>query len=93
MIPRVLCSLALASGLLVGTAAPADAACFGFRGESIKVCVPGNDNAARRRAADVCEDVTGHGCSVSGTSGSCQRSSSTRCYDGDGDEQRSIDPD
>ena len=90
---RALQTFALTGLLLMGTTGTAEAECFGFRGESIKVCVPGSDNAARRRAAEVCEEVVGHSCSVSGTSGSCRRSSSTRCYDGDGQDQRELDPD
>ncbi len=75
---------------VVGGASVAEAKCFAFRGKDIKVCVDGDDNAARRRATSVCEDVTGSDCAISGYSGECQRSSSVRCYDGSGDEQRRI---
>ena len=71
----------------------AEARCFSFRGESIKVCVEGSDGSARRRASSVCEGVVGHSCSISGDSGECRRSSSVRCYDGSGNEQSHIDPD
>ena len=86
---------ALAAALAMLLAAPslASARCFSFRGEDIKVCVDGSDGAARRRAAEVCEDVVGHSCRVSGDSGECRRSGSTRCYDGNGDEHDHIDPD
>ena len=87
----------LLSGLIALSlfAAPAlaEARCFGFRGENIKVCVEGSGGSARRQAQSVCEDVVGHRCSVSGDSGECRRSSSVRCYDGSGNEQRHIDPD
>lgn len=73
--------------------AVAEAKCFAFRGEDIRVCVAGDDNAARRRASEVCEEVVGHSCSVSGYSGECRRSSSVRCYDEAGEEQRSIESD
>ncbi len=80
--------------LFAGVTATAEAKCFGFRGQSIRVCVEGHDNAARRTATSVCEDVTGSSCSVSGDSGStCQRSSSIRCYDASGEEQRRIELD
>jgi len=82
--------MALTMGL--GLASTAEAKCFGFRGKNIRVCVEGHDNAARRQATDVCEDVTGESCSVSGDSGStCQSSSSVKCYDADGNEQRRIE--
>ncbi len=84
-------AIMLGLGLTLGVAGTAEAKCFGFRGKDIRVCVEGHDNAARGRATDVCEDVTGGSCSVSGDSGStCQRSSSVRCYDASGDEQRRI---
>lgn len=73
--------------------AVAEAKCFAFRGEDIRVCVDGDDNAARRRASQVCEGVVGHSCSISGYSGECRRSSSVRCYDQAGEEQRSIESD
>ncbi len=82
--------------VLVGVfAAPAlaEAKCFAFRGEDIRVCVDGDDNAARRRAAEICEGVVERACSVSGYSGECRRSSSVRCYDAQGEEQRSIESD
>lgn len=72
----------------------AEAKCFGFRGQSIRVCVEGHDNGARRTATDVCENVTGDDCSISGDSGSrCQTSSSVTCYDASGNEQRRIELD
>jgi len=71
----------------------AAAKCFAFRGEDLRVCVTGDDNAARRRASEVCEGVVGHACSVSGYSGECRRSSSVRCYDEAGEERRSIESD
>ena len=84
----------LGLGLTLGAAATAEAKCFGFRGKDIRVCVEGHDNAARRQATSVCEDVTDGSCSISGDSGStCQRSSSVRCYDASGDEQRRIELD
>ncbi len=79
----------LVSGMAVTN--QAEAKCFNFRGQDIRVCIEGHDNAARGAAASVCEDVTGESCSVSGDSGStCQKSSSITCYDSDGDEQRRI---
>ncbi|MEM1417424.1 MAG: hypothetical protein AAGH15_21180 [Myxococcota bacterium] len=78
-------------GLMLGLATTAEAKCYGFRGKDIRVCVEGHDNAARRQATSVCEDVTDGSCSISGDSGSsCQRSSSVRCYDASGEEQRRI---
>jgi hypothetical protein len=68
----------------------AEAKCFAFRGQTLRVCVDGDDNASRRAATAVCERVSGASCSVSGYSGSCQRSSSVRCYDARGQEQRSL---
>lgn len=82
--------MAMTMGL--GLASTAEAKCFGFRGKNIRVCVEGHDNAARRQATSVCEDVTGESCSVSGDSGStCQSSSRVKCYDADGNEQRRIE--
>lgn len=71
----------------------AEARCFSFRGESIKVCVSGSGGSAERQAESVCEDVVGHSCSASGHSGECRRSGSVRCYDASGNEQSHIDPD
>ncbi|MBX3249836.1 MAG: hypothetical protein KF901_21845 [Myxococcales bacterium] len=86
LLPALLTALAL-----VTLPSAVEAKCFGFRGKNIRVCVDGNDNAARRRATSVCESVTGESCSISGDSGSsCRRSSSVRCYDGGGNEQRDI---
>lgn len=78
--------------LLIGPSL-AEARCFSFRGEDIKVCVSGSGGSAERQAESVCEDVVGHSCSASGNSGECRRSSSTRCYDASGNEQSHIDPD
>lgn len=83
----------LLGGLLLALPATAEAKCFAFRGEEIRVCVDGDDNAARRRASEVCEGVVGHACSVSGYSGECRRSGSVRCYDHTGAEQRSLESD
>ncbi len=93
MFERLLLASVLFASLTLAAPPSAEADCFGFRGENIKVCLDGSDNSARRKAAEVCEDVVGHSCSVSGSSGSCRRSSSVRCYDESGDEQSSIDPD
>lgn len=87
-----LSALLTATALFVGPSL-AEARCFGFRGEDIKVCVSGSDGSARRQATAVCERVLGHSCSISGDSGECRRSSSVRCYDGSGNEQRQINPD
>lgn len=89
MTSRSAAALALVG--LLAFPALAEAKCFAFRGEDIRVCVDGDDNAARRQAAEVCEGVVGHACSVSGYSGECRRSSSVRCYDAEGEEQRSIE--
>ena len=70
--------------------AEAQADCFGFRDLDIKVCVEGDDNAARSKAEDVCEEVTGESCSISGTSGECRESGDKKCYDENGDEQKHI---
>ncbi len=84
----------LIAAFALGTSGVAEAKCYGFRGNNIRVCVEGHDNSARRQATSVCEDVTGSSCSISGDSGStCQRSSNIRCYDADGDEQRRIELD
>ncbi|MFO0693733.1 MAG: hypothetical protein U0230_09285 [Polyangiales bacterium] len=91
---KKLVGLALVLGSVLAAAPPvAQAKCFGFRDSDVRVCVPGNDNAARRRASEVCEEVTGSSCSVSGYSGECRRSGSTRCYDAAGTEQRQIESD
>ena len=52
----------------------AEARCYAFRGQNIRVCVSGNDGGARRTATAVCERVTGSSCSISGDSGECRRS-------------------
>ncbi len=79
---------------VLAIAGPAEAKCFGFRDNNIRVCIEGHNNAARNQATRVCEDVTGSDCRISGDSGStCQRSSNIRCYDADGDEQRRIELD
>lgn len=91
---KKLVGFTLVLGSILGVSTPvAEAKCFGFRDSDVRVCVPGNDNAARRRASEVCEDVTGSSCTVSGYSGECRRSSSTRCYDESGAEQRQIESD
>jgi molybdopterin biosynthesis enzyme MoaB len=51
---------------LLGLTTTASADCFGFREKDAVVCVPGSDNAARRRAESVCEEATGSECSISG---------------------------
>lgn len=86
-------SLASIAAALLLTVVPslAEAKCFAFRGMSIRVCVDGDNNAARRAATEVCERVSSESCSISGYSGSCQRSSSVRCYNAQGQEQRSIE--
>ncbi|HHH31481.1 MAG TPA: hypothetical protein ENK57_24470 [Polyangiaceae bacterium] len=71
----------------------AEARCFSFRGESIKVCVEGSNGSARHQAEEVCEGVVGHSCSSSGNSGECRRSSSVRCYDASGEEHDHLNPD
>ena len=71
----------------------AEARCFAFRGQDVRVCVEGSNGDARRAATSVCEDVTGGSCSISGDSGECRRSSSVRCYDAGGNEQSHINPD
>lgn len=73
--------------------AMADAKCFAFRGNDVRVCVDGNDNAARRRATEVCETVTGGACATTGYSGECRRSAAIRCYDAAGEEQREVQSD
>lgn len=86
-----LVSMGLTVLALAALPSVASANCFGFRGKDIRVCVDGADGAARRRATEVCERVTGSSCSISGDSGSsCRHSSSVRCYDGSGAEQREI---
>jgi hypothetical protein len=91
----VLRSLPLGSFLIAAalTVLPnvAEAKCFAFRGQTIRVCVDGDNNASRRAATEICGRISGQPCSVSGYSGSCQRSSSVRCYDARGQERRSID--
>jgi hypothetical protein len=88
---RFFAALALLGALALPSLA--EARCFAFRGKDIKVCVEGSDGSARRQATDVCENVTGDSCSISGDSGECRRSSSVRCYDASGNEQSHIDPD
>ena len=78
---------------LVAAPSLAEARCYSFRGESIKVCVAGSGGSAERQAESVCQGVVGHSCSASGNSGECRRSSSVRCYDASGSEQNHIDPD
>ena len=91
---KKLVGIALVLGSILAVAPRvAEAKCFGFRDSDVRVCVPGNDNAARRRASEVCEEVTGSSCTVSGYSGECRRSSSARCYDAAGTEQRQIESD
>lgn len=92
MMKNALSTLLCAVALLVGPSI-AEARCFAFRGENIRVCVAGSDGNARRQATRVCEGVVGHSCSISGDSGECRRSSSVRCYDGAGREQSHINPD
>lgn len=91
---KMLVGVTLVLGSMFTVCAPiAQAKCFGFRDSDVRVCVPGNDNAARRRASEICEEVTGSSCSVSGYSGECRRSGSTRCYDASGAEQRQLESD
>jgi len=71
----------------------AEARCYAFRDKDFKVCVEGNNGSARSQATSVCEDVSDGDCRISGDSGECRRSSSTRCYDASGNEQSHIDPD
>ncbi|MBK8410012.1 MAG: hypothetical protein IPL19_18800 [Sandaracinaceae bacterium] len=76
---------------LLGLTTTASADCFGFREKDAVVCVPGSDNAARRRAESVCEEATGSECAISGVVGStCQESSSRECYDENGDRNRRL---
>lgn len=88
-VTTLLVTLALSFSVAQG----AEAKCFGFRGQNIKVCVDGHDNSARNRATSVCEDVTGDDCSISGQSGECRRGSNMTCYDGNGNEQSHIESD
>ena len=84
---------ALLIALSTVAAGAADAKCFAFRGEDIKVCVDGSDNSARSQAESVCESVTGNSCSISGSSGECRKSGSTTCYDGEGNEHSHLTAD
>ncbi len=81
--------------LMVSVIAPstADAKCFAFRGNDVRVCVDGDDNAARRRATEVCETVTGGACATTGYSGACRRNGTVRCYDAAGEERREVQSD
>lgn len=85
--------IVLALFALTALAPAANAKCFAFRGEDIKVCIDGDDSSTRRQAEDVCEGVVGHDCSISGYSGECRTTSSLKCYDGNGEEQRYITAD
>lgn len=68
------------------------AKCFTFKkADGIKVCLNGNSNADRKKASDVCKSVNGSDCGgISGYSGSCQKSNSTKCIDEAGAEQKSL---
>ena len=71
-------------------AAEASADCFAFRDLDLKVCIEGDDNAARKKATEVCEDVSDKDCSITGSSGECRESGSKKCYDESGKEQKHI---
>jgi hypothetical protein len=70
--------------------ADASADCFAFRDLDLKVCIEGDDNAARKKAEEVCEEVSDEKCSISGSSSECRESGSKKCYDESGDEQKHI---
>jgi hypothetical protein len=83
---RTLIILSL-SGFFV---AHANADCFAFRDLDLKVCVEGDDNAARKKAEEVCKKVSDKKCSISGSSSECRESGSKKCYDESGDKQKHI---
>lgn len=85
-------TVASALALTAGLASTAEAKCYGFRGQEAVVCVPGQDNASRNRAVEVCEEVTGESsCRISGIVGSsCQEGSSRQCYDESGERHRRL---
>ncbi|MEQ9365317.1 MAG: hypothetical protein RIF32_13815 [Leptospirales bacterium] len=68
------------------------AKCFSFSdADGVKVCVDGNNNAARTRAENACKKATGSKCgNITGYSGSCQKSSGTTCIDENGEEQKRL---
>lgn len=68
------------------------AKCFSFSAaDGIKVCVDGNNNAARKKAGAACKEATGSKCgNITGYSGSCQKGSGTRCIDENGNEKKSL---
>lgn len=86
--------LATAVAFAVALTAPAalSAKCFSFSdADGVKVCVDGNNNAARKRAKAACKKAIGSKCgNITGYSGSCQKGSSTRCFDGNGNEARKL---
>ena len=71
-------------------AAEARADCFAFRDLDLKVCVEGDDNDARKKAEEVCEEVSDDDCSISGSSSECRESGSKKCYDESGEEQKYL---
>lgn len=86
--------LGLSVALAFSLTAPAalSAKCFSFSdADGVKVCVDGNNNAARKRAQAACKKATGSKCgNITGYSGSCQKGSGTRCFDGDGNEAKRL---
>lgn len=80
--------------LAVALTAPAalSAKCFSFSdADGVKVCVDGNNNAARKRAKAACKKATGSKCgNITGYSGSCREGSRTSCFDGNGNQAKSL---
>lgn len=88
-------SILLVWVILFAPALSLQAKCFQFRnGGDIRVCIDGNDNKTRKAASDVCESIKGSDCGpISGYSGSCNKGSSTRCFDGSGKEHKKLTAD
>ncbi|MCB1179019.1 MAG: hypothetical protein KDK36_15645 [Leptospiraceae bacterium] len=68
------------------------AKCFGFsKNKDFKVCVNGNNNAARKKAQSICKAKSGKDCgNITGYTGSCNASGSTKCLDESGTEKKKL---
>ena len=71
------------------------AKCYSFRkAEGVKVCINGDSNADRRKAQDLCKNITGSDCGgVGGYTGSCSKGENLKCYNEEGKEQKNISVD
>ncbi|MBK8397048.1 MAG: hypothetical protein IPL26_17675 [Leptospiraceae bacterium] len=74
---------------------PLSAKCYSFRkNKDVKVCINGDSNADRRKAQNICKQVSGLDCGgVGGYTGSCNKGTQLKCYNEEGKEQKNISVD